>query len=161
MPVMKRLSFNRWDEFRYYIDKDSQILPAYWRGQKDPSWPLASPFERIFLRFGGRWKKGASTIYPYDGRFLKDGKPIWTEGFYQGTRDLYLKSFKQAASGLRGGNPAQLSVDQWWALGRHYGLVTPLLDWTEKPYIAAFFALVELYNEMKQMSSRFAFEAFE
>ena len=159
---MKRLSFKRWNEFRSYIDKDSQILPTYWRGQKDPSWPLASPFERIFLQFGGGWKEGANKIYPYDGRFLRDGKLIWTAGFYQGTRDLYLDTFERAASGLRGRNPARLSKDQWWALGRHYGLVTPLLDWTEKPYIAAFFAMVELYNEMKLMGSRsFAFEAFE
>jgi len=64
-------------------------------------------------------------------------------------RDRHLELFKRAASGLRGLTPAHLDLDQWWALGRRYGLVTPLLGWTESPYIAAFFALTELHTEMQ------------
>lgn len=62
-------------------------------------------------------------------------------------RDRHLVAFKRASSGLRGHSPADLDTDQWWSLGRHHGLVTPLLDWSESPYIAAFFPLTELLRE--------------
>jgi len=147
---MIRIEFKRWTDFRSWIDDDLQILPVYWRGQKNPTWPLASSFERIILNMNGGWKVGASFIYPYDGRYERNGQRIWADGFYQAMRDRYLKTFIGAAEGVRGPNPASLDDDQWWSLGRHFDLVTPLLDWTESPYIAAFFALSELFSEMRQ-----------
>ena len=146
---MKRLEFKGWSDFRVWIDGDRQVLPVYWRGQKDPSWALASSFERLILNLNGGGRPGASHIYPYDGRYVRNGRLIWDDEFYQAVRDSYLNLFKRSAAGLRGPAPAVLDTDQWWALGRHHGLVTPLLDWTESPYIAAFFPLSELLTEMR------------
>ena len=51
-----------------------------------------------------------------------------------------LSTFKKHCLGRRGHNPANLNENEWWAVGQHFGLNTPLLDWTESPYVAAFFA---------------------
>jgi hypothetical protein len=141
---MKYEEFDSWSDFSLWVDRGF-VGPVYWRGQKNSKWPLASSFERKILNMFGGEKRGASMVYPYDGRYERDGKPIYC---YQSMRDRYLEAFKSAATGLRGPNPAQLDTDEWWALGRHFGLVTPLLDWSESPYIAVFFPLSELLSEM-------------
>jgi FRG domain len=61
-------------------------------------------------------------------------------------RDRCLNAFQRASSGLRGPSPALLDSDQWWSPGRHHGLITPLLDWSESPLLAAFFPLTEVYD---------------
>lgn len=158
---MITIKIKSWSEFREWIDQDRQIMPVYWRGQKSPNWVLASHFERQILYLNGGWLEDSSQIYPYDNRFDRDGSKMWEKGFYQSMRDRYLSVFKRACSGFRDAAPSTLDTDQWWALGRHYGLITPLLDWTESPYIAAFSPLSELYKEMNAKGGGMTFDGQE
>jgi len=59
----------------------------------------------------------------------------------QEIRDHQLENFKRYIIGKRGVNPPTYTEEnEWWALGQHNGLNTPLLDWTYSPYVATYFA---------------------
>lgn len=103
-----------------------------YRGHAGHDWQLASTLGRLF-----------------------DGGDIPSE-----KREKLLRQFKLSMRG-RGYDLAPLNgVDnEIWAVGQHYGLKTPLLDWTRSPFVALFFAFskYESQTETEDNPSRTVF----
>lgn len=97
-----------------------------WRGQRRSDWSLSTTLDR---------QLEALKMSTLPLHILED------------VSAKHLERFKYAARGRRGPAPATLSENEWWALGQHFGLATPLLDWTRAPFAALYFAFEETSSE--------------
>ena len=121
------------EEFVAKVRPQRFIMPRLFRGQHRVDWKLQEMFDRWLA---GRWLD--SGPHNFDKLFSKA-----RQGRFELAR-LQLDSFRRLVEGLPGVEGRLLEDDrQLWALGRHHGLVTPLLDWSESPYVAAFFAFFD------------------
>ena len=118
--LIKVIQFPNWEDFKNKISE--HLFPGemfrrgkyLFRGHSDPSWKLVPTFDRMFAN------------QPKQRRLQ--------------IADELLDRFKRALEGFAVPSEARASDSMLLALGQHYGLPTRLLDWTESPYIAAFFA---------------------
>ena len=105
-----------WKDFKNLISQGyTSNFTRIFRGQRDSSWPLISSLTRLY----------------------KDVAPGMPASNFE---DMMSEKFKMAIRGLRGPNPTLLDKEGLFSLGQHYGLATPLIDWTASPFIAAYFA---------------------
>lgn len=108
-------SFNEFQKIincSYFKTKNQDLI---YRGQGDAKWPTTSSIARILA---------------------KDPSADFFKAIH-----YQLNNFKASARGRRGVNPEKYNSDnEWWALGQHYDLSSPMLDFSYSPYVAAFFA---------------------
>jgi FRG domain-containing protein len=120
-----------WTRYFDLLETEVFQLPSakhryIWRGQRRTDWSLSSSLDRLFEKLN-----------------LLTAGPAALDKL---SAD-HLETFQYAARGRRGHNPAVLSENEWWSLGQHFGLATPLLDWTRSPFAAAYFAFEELTSD--------------
>jgi Domain of unknown function (DUF3387)./FRG domain. len=114
VPVTKVASWRALSgilEEEFFNRRDEELI---YRGQRRYEWPLS----------------------PSLGR--EDARRIVTRD----VAEVQLEHFRKAVRG-RLEDHALVEVEEeyeLWAVGQHYGLETPLLDWSYSPYVALFFA---------------------
>lgn len=115
-----------WDEFHSVLRNIFENQPPtkgrfLFRGQGDSSWSLQTSFDRAFAE--------------YPANIRKEIEKSLLDGFHDSLRnDDSFRDFGDDEFALR-------------ALAQHYGLPTRLLDWTESPFVAAFFAFNSHFRE--------------
>ncbi len=117
------VTFSSWKWFPDYINNELLEYTGFiYRGHGDSCWLLEPTLDRV----------------------VKDPESE--------LREKHLTNFKYETRGRRGTNPPIMaSENDWWALGQHHGLLTPLLDWSESPFVAFYFAIAKAL-ELKSKS---------
>lgn len=106
-----------WNELVSEINNFLNFPQYIYRGQAESTWLLESTLSRALKNIKNKNKAKDELVNEHFERFIL------------------------SIRGRRGPNPIKLSENEVWSLGQHFGLYTPLLDWSKSPYVALFFAL--------------------
>ncbi|BDB29513.1 FRG domain-containing protein (plasmid) [Cupriavidus sp. P-10] len=108
-----------WEEFKSWASRIHDAHAVAYRGQADNKWSLQTSLYRA----------GRSNLLRYRSDTLNE-----------------FHNHLEALTGLHVDRHNPSEFGRMIAIAQHQGLPTPLLDWTQSPYIAAWFALSDSLN---------------
>lgn len=134
---VETITFDAWNQFQQFVgDTFADDCRYVFRGQRCDTWLLEPSIARLMRNHGH--------LATLDERQQAER----VKQHYQ--------EFQYAIRGRRGAHAPEVVGDYLWALGQHFGLATPLLDWTMSPYVAAFFAFSESGTPQTEYRAVFA-----
>ncbi len=136
-----------WDEFiqALRVAGNKPLANRIYRGHANPDWRLSSLWERRLANEN----LNLSHDVEVESEFRDGYRNFYSRRLHRGTsydqlRIEELSQFKRWAAAMPEIPLAKSDPDvDWWTFGRHYGLKTPLLDWSWSPFIAAFWAFAD------------------
>ncbi len=105
---------DNWPDVRNHLLTCAQER-YFWRGVSDATWCMTTSLDRF-----------AASNHLADRNALKSA---------------LIANYRRFSAELGADPDATLNERDLWALGQHWGLPTTLLDWSDSPMVAAFFAL--------------------
>lgn len=162
---MQQIDLNNWTEFKstvdsirnkygyheYTLENDQKYKiknTVLFRGQSQAEWPLQTTLERK--------NKSGFSVTQYVNKSTRIVHEL--ESFTGNNWDLpdfpiLVNDIKQDKSF---GFHIPISLYKYWIYLRHHGYPSPLLDWSESPYIAAYFSMCDSQNEESDNDNRAA-----
>ncbi len=110
-----------------FSDNDGTML---YRGHSDPKWEIMSAAERIFKKDPKR-------------KYARTEFNLWVNNIFNEFRSKAIAT-EQWQNTVIGKESDRIAL---FCMGRHYGLINPIVDWTTSPFVAAFFAVSDFVDK--------------
>jgi hypothetical protein len=141
---MKQIDLKTWEEFEEHVSRlareradrksaaDNYVSEYLFRGQSDSAWLLTTTLERFTRRL--------MTLEEYYGILLATKPQVETFTEVTWAQVPSLSDYLKQTGGEMLLPPGPPPAYEYFIYLRHHGFPSPLLDWTQSPYVAAYFA---------------------
>ena len=144
---MKEITLNSWEEFEEQIKslenkrlQQKSTSKFLYRGQSDHTWSLLTTLERNLQKERLSLKKYHRLISVVKPQIESFTEVNWSILSYPGGFDKWIEDNDSHIPHAFGSSIEFQDTYSYMVYLRHYGFPSPFLDWSNSPYVAAYFA---------------------